>query len=357
LRNARIHAKHVLFHARHVRNMREDILKESDLVSLAAAEQAVMSEVKGGTPEGIISRSNTLADLSTKLAPDLGSSFRENFEIIIVAIAVAMAFRAFFFQPFKIPTGSMQPTLYGVHSSAAYSKPGILDIMPLKIFNWLVTGNWYREVRITESGHLASLKDGGMDNPSDNVYEVAGRKYLVPKDASITNKWGDYLEKGDLLWSGVVTSGDHVFVNKFKWFLRPPKRGDVMVFKTTGIYSLPIGIYYIKRMAGLPGETLSIKSPDLIINGQCVTEPNSIARIARREGSYEGYQPAWNDPSAVIRTADDSFKLGDAQYFALGDHTGNSRDSRYWGAVPRENLVGSGAMVYWLFSVRWGLMD
>ena len=154
-----------------------------------------------------------------------------------------------------------------------------------------------------------------------------------------------------MLWSGMRTAGDHLLVNKVAWNFKHPRRGDIIVFNTDRLPTLPPNTHYIKRLAALPGETLSINPPDLIINGQPVLEPPPIARIVHREPGYAGYQlvdsRALGSPYCVLRTPNDQVTLAEGEYFALGDNTGNSRDSRYWGPVKQANLVGPALFVYW----------
>jgi len=130
-----------------------------------------------------------------------------------------------------------------------------------------------------------------------------------------------------------------------------------MVFSTADIPTLAPGMHYIKRLVGLPGETISIAPPNVRVDGVEVHEPRSIERIASRSPGYAGYTLA--DPrspeSCVLRSPSDTFTLGDAEYLALGDNTLNSKDSRYWGGAPQQNLVGPAAFVYWpLLTKRWG---
>jgi signal peptidase I len=269
-----------------------------------------------------------------------------------------MALRTYFIQPFKIPTGSMQPTLYGI-TSVSKDKPGVTDRFPLKFVKFAITGQWYSERRAQADGTLGFPTQSPKD-PSVVLFSISGKQHKIPRDAidvysrpghyDLKVRPGGYVHKGDLLWSGVVTRGDHVFVNKLIWNFRKPKRGEIMVFYTTGINSLPQGTHYIKRMCGMPGESVSIDEPNLVINGKVVKQPDTIARIESCKNGYTGYQLAGN-----LSTPDKSWKLDDDEYFAMGDNTGNSRDSRYWGSVPAKNLVGPACVVYWPFSKRWGL--
>ena len=176
------------------------------------------------------------------------------------------------------------------------------------------------------------------------------------------------IPSGGILWSGTVKAGDHVFVNRVAWNFRRPRRGDVMVFSTTGIDGLPEGTHYIKRMSGLPGETVQIWPPHLVIDGETVTEPHTIGRMAAHERispdepPYAGYlliaTNAYIKAEAPVPlcTHGDKVTLGPDEYYALGDNSMNSRDSRYWGPVPERNLLGPAAFIYWPFT-RFRIID
>ncbi|MFC1497924.1 signal peptidase I [Verrucomicrobiota bacterium] len=348
-------AQDMLHRARCLRNIREDLLSESKLRELGEAERRLKDALGDGNIANVPSASEHLFNTINKLAPEQSfSAFAENLEVIIVAVAVAMAVKAYFIQPFKIPTGSMQETLYGI-STQYRAKPLFTDRMPIKCFKWLVFGEWYKEVRVAKSGHLSRPKLGGIYDQANIYYKIANKTYKIPKNAVAAGGMiqcgdkkympGDYVPADTVLWSGIVVSGDHVFVDRMRWNFAEPKRGQIMVFSTDNIVGpdppLP-DTYYIKRLIGRPGEHVYIDNPHVYINGEKVTKPDSILRIT--EG--KGYRPAGR--------IYDQIHLGDGEYFALGDNTDNSKDSRYWGAVPEENMVGPAFMVYWPFSKRWG---
>ena len=130
-----------------------------------------------------------------------------------------------------------------------------------------------------------------------------------------------------------------------------------MVFSTTGIANLQQGTHYIKRMMGLPNETLQIRAPNLLVNGVAVTGPGRIGLISRKEQiapwapAYAGFNlggQRYSDQSLVSET--DVVKLRSDQYYAMGDNSFNSFDSRYWGPVPERNLLGPATVVYWPFT-------
>jgi len=358
-------AHELLRHAHHMRNMREDILSEAQLQELATRESNLRTSLEEKNSTFIESSMKSLEDTLNSIAPHpKGGGLRENFEILVVALVVAMSLRAYFLQPFKIPTGSMQPTLYGI-TSKQKDAPGLTDHVPFKFLKFAVTGQNYSERYAKTSGTLILSKSKSKD-PSVLLFEINGMLHKIPRDAVIffaldqcefinkpgkenVLKTGDSVNKGDLLWSGVVTRGDHVFVNKIIWNFRKPKRGEIMVFKTTDIPTLQQGTHYIKRMCGLPNDKVSIREPNLVINGEIVDAPKTIQRVTS-DPNYAGYQLA-----GKLSSVDLEWPLTDSEYFAMGDNTGNSRDSRYWGPVPEKNLVGPAVIIYWPFSKRWGL--
>lgn len=358
-RRLRKEAREILHHALHVRSMREDLMRPEELRRLQEAEAGLRAATKAGAAGELERKGKALLDCLHAVTPERTlPGVRENLEIIVVAIAVAMAFRTYFFQPFKIPTGSMQPTLYGIQVQPDVPRTRF-DQFPLKPFKWFLTGEWYSEIKAKTDGYVAADPMLGKRNTTDLTFYVGDKLHSVPSLEGLRVRPGVAVAKGQVLWAGIHTAGDHVLVNKIAWNFRKPRRGDIMVFNTDHIPTLPENTHYIKRLSGCPGETLSIDPPNLIVDGHVVREPVSIARIADQSPGYAGYQlvdpRALGSQDCVLRTKDDRITLGPDEYFALGDNTGNSRDSRYWGPVKQANLVGPAALVYWPFSTRWGL--
>lgn len=311
---------------------------------------------------------------------------REWLDILVVSISVAMAFRAYFYEPFNIPTGSMQPTLYGNHS-VAYSpaQATFWDKGPQKWLKWAVTGEMYECFRAPFSGTLrfAPTNTGHYDmRVVDDTTGKVGPRMLVPTDVLHPDDTGDgprrgdyqlpnglrpngFVRAGQLLWSGYVVTGDFLFVNRWLWNFRHPRRGDVMVFSTTGIPNLQQGTHYIKRMTATPNETVSIKDGQLWVDGAMPMEPLRIAQIQKREKwhekayPYAGYQPSrqpqYTIPGKTLVNDGDAVKLSADEYYACGDNSPSSYDSRYWGPVPAKNLRGIAAGVFWpIVNHRWG---
>ena len=369
-RKVRKQLKTLLHHARTLRCSREDLMNVGELAFIDEHMRLTREAYAGGDGAAMEAAGTALEACITKLNPPQPmAGWRENFDVLVVAISVAMAFRAYFYQPFKIPTGSMQPTLYGIHSEPRDpSKAGVFDQQPLKFAKWLVTGESFKVVRAEVRG-TATFTSGDGKKPGYMSVVVAGVPHYVPNDVlefdgahraiglkgGVRN--GASVREGDVLWSGVVISGDFVFVNRWMWNFNHPTRGEVMVFSTTGIANLQQGTHYIKRMMGLPNETLRIQAPNLLVNGVAVTGPGRIGLISRKEQigpwapAYAGFNlggQRYSDQSLVSDT--DVVKLRGDQYYAMGDNSFNSFDSRYWGPVPERNLLGPATVVYWPFT-------
>jgi signal peptidase I len=264
--------------------------------------------------------------------------------------------------------------------------------MPGKPLKWLATGQWYREVVASEGGGVRVYTDRARA-PGYVFVAVQGKRYKVPQDAfdrgeiNIPNRQsagmadsGDLrvatvaqgtAKPGEKIWAGYVMAGDHVFVNRMKWNFFPPRRGQIMVFATDDIPNLNPGEHYIKRMAGLPDETIGIEPPYLLADGARVTHPDTILKVAEKRAAwkggphYKGYThtgakvigaqtPGGENIICPLGLPGDVIALSGEQYLALGDNTGSSYDSRYWGPVPRKRLVGPASCIYWPWSPRWG---
>ncbi len=346
-------AQELLRHSRYTRQMREDIMPATQLQQLRQAESRLLEALSCRDTARVEHALHELDNMLVRIVPHGKYEWlRENFEVFVVAVAVAMGLRAYIIQPFKIPTGSMQPTLYGIHTDAGAARTWT-DNPPVSWMKWLITGESYRTVTAGESGVLGAPRVFEHD-PANIVMYIGRHPHRIPRDSRPNYMPGEYVRKGDVLWSGRVWAGDHVFVDKIRWNFRRPYRGQVVVFTTDSIPTLPDGTHYIKRLIGMPGEAISIDPPNVFIDAAPLRDTHAgIERIATQQEGYAGFVLP-DDSDAVLRSRHDRVHLRETEYFTLGDNTQNSRDSRYWGAVPQRNMVGPAMLVYWPFSSRWG---
>lgn len=374
--------KHYLYEARHLRHMREDILEPSVLAELEAARQALIDAEGQGDSEKTEKALSALCEKIDKACPDYSfPKARENIEILVVAFAVAMAFRTYFIQPFKIPTGSMQPTLYGISMHAA-DKAGLFDIQPLRLAKFLVTGHSHVTIRAPVSGKLRFLgtarspgeillgagKNGRprvkrLDTTYDaDIFNIENTalQFPIPVDFTMHVTNGDVVQRGQILATGEILAGDHIFVNRVKYNFTRPKRGDVFVFDTSHINHPEIrgGTFYIKRLAGMPGESISIQPPYLVADGMKIEEPYGFKRLLTEpEKGYKGYHLAQAQPGRVrpyLAAETDELRLKDDEYLPLGDNTDFSLDGRFFGPVKERDIIGPAFIVYWPPTRRLG---
>lgn len=138
-----------------------------------------------------------------------------------------------------------------------------------------------------------------------------------------------------------LLEGDIILVNKFIYgakipflqsrlpVLRQPKRTDIIVF----IYPQDVTKNFIKRLVAFPDETVEIKNGSIYINNKPLTDPIFSQRYYYNRGDFGSEDIKITVPKDCL--------------FVLGDNSASSQDSRYWGFVPRKNVVGQAILIYW----------
>jgi signal peptidase I len=202
---------------------------------------------------------------------------------ITIAVVIVLAFRAWVATPYAIPTPSMEPTLHCAPSSAKTSAP-TSSLQP------------------SQSQSTSSQQSGPLSANS-----CRGNSFL-----------------------GLHFS-DRVLVNRFIYRFRSPRSGEIAVFKTPAVAakvcrSLSTKVL-VKRLIGLPGDTVSEKRGFVYINGKRLEEPYVVA------GRRDERTGIWRVPKGW--------------YFFMGDNRIASCDSRDWGPVPRGDLLGPVFATYW----------
>ena len=137
----------------------------------------------------------------------------------------------------------------------------------------------------------------------------------------------------------LIQRGDRIFVNKFIYgakipfvnfrfpALKEPKAGDIIVFK----YPINPKRDFIKRLIARGGETVEIKDGNIFIDGRLLNIPGEVDYVNRGEYGKEG----------------EKITVPTRHFYVLGDNSGNSKDSRYWGFVPEKYLVGRAFIIFW----------
>lgn len=124
--------------------------------------------------------------------------------------------------------------------------------------------------------------------------------------------------------------GDRILVNKFIYRFKEPQTGDIVVFR----YPEDPKKDYVKRMIARGGETVEIKDGKIYINDKLVTAPPVMNEIYYyNRGDYG--------------SAGQKITVPAKSYYVLGDNSASSRDSRYWGFVPKANMLGKAFFIYW----------
>ena len=368
-------------HVQKLLNHQRDILSPQAVDAVTAAIASVERATQENPGKDAITKEmENLETVANKwLKPYPQAALRENIEVLLVALGVAMGIRTFFLQPFKIPTGSMQPTLYGVTSTNLLQYPEMQIPTGLQRIK-----EWFEGISYV---HIVASTDGdleGVDRPVrflifnlKQTLWIAGKPHTIwfPPDygsASLEMRAGLHRQtykRGDDVVKLQVSAGDHLFVDRLSYNFRLPQRGEIVVFETKGIpedmrvrAGIPGDQFYIKRLVGLGGEHIEIgKDRHLIINGKKLDASTPHfeevygfgPKDPPRDSCYSGH--VFNTFLAPFFEANpQGVNIPKNSYMVMGDNTMNSLDSRAWGYFPSEYVIGKSFFVYWPLTHRFG---
>ena len=160
-----------------------------------------------------------------------------------------------------------------------------------------------------------------------------------------------------------VMVGDHLLVDKLSYapagsfarYILPytePKRGDIIVFR----YPIDISQNYVKRVMGIPGDHIRVMDKVVYLNGKPLTEPYAQHIFPNLEPYRDNFPsephgPVYDRARQMLaeHVENGEIVVPPDSYFAMGDNRDNSLDSRYWGFVPRENIIGKPLLIFWSY--------
>jgi signal peptidase I len=404
-------------HVRRLLNAQRDILSPQAIAAVQVKINELNEAIAGGNKGKIRIKAEELQFAAEKwIKPYPNAATRENVEVLLVALAVAMGIRTFFLQPFKIPTGSMQPTLFGVTSVPDFSpffqdrfwedksktEAEVNEQIKLQSTMQIPTGlervkEWFEGISYVR---IIAPADGVIDFISPmrrflifNIKQTIsiggveqtmwlppdyGESDLAHRAGLQMGRTGHFYHKGDLVASLRVSAGDHLFVDRLTYNFRKPDRGDIIVFETAGIpeemrdrYHIPADEFYIKRLVGLPGEKVQIGDDrHLIIDGQRLDastphfsgvysfNPDKPPHESQFSGHVNGtvsqeYNLSLGVPP-LFPDQETVYEVPANSFMPMGDNTCNSLDSRFFGAIPENYAIGKAFFVYWPITKRFG---
>ncbi|MGB0259085.1 MAG: signal peptidase I [Coraliomargarita sp.] len=403
MKKLRKQAKELLHAANKVYHYRRDVIEEHRLIELEKAvdEVAAMLKDKEATAEPFEAAQLRLDALLRKIGGKIypKTFWSDNFEVILVAAILVIGVRTFFFQPFIIPTNSMYPTYSGMNS-VIYTEEMGEPSLPTKLFRLATLGARHRSLVAEDDGPVQLLVQGLRNGnpvysrtvPSKVIFKQEEYQFLVgntlqtlrvPQQFDISTVFAEQIAsdgaetiRSDRSPTGLalqfnkqavagqdllrfdVTLGDALFVDRFTYHFRKPRVGEPFVFRTDEIQheiakhsgdTTPK--YYIKRIAGAEGETLEIRDSALLVDGEPRTEVEAFERNARQEGEYPGYI------NQILLSEGRPMTVPEDSYVSLGDNSASSLDSRYWGFVPDDAVIGKAIFIYFPFTKRWGVAE
>ncbi|MDC0088078.1 signal peptidase I [Akkermansiaceae bacterium] len=368
-------------------HFKRDLLKQDKIGEIESRIKDLLQTVKSGDKSACAEASKqleaTCENALDRKQPKTGW-IEENLENIFVTVVIAIGIKAYILQPFRIPTGSMQPTLNGIVATPLAEDEAMPNFVVRQLQRAthgrthvdLVINNdktLRRENPVTLSSflHFFSRTKIHFDDGTSLTFP-APPAVLQSATGINSRSGGRSFAKGSVLFRGYVDTGDLIILDKVSYHFRTPKRGEVFVFDTRDITKIhqnarrtgsAVGSHYIKRLAGIPGDELTLKNisqqgdGDLYINGSPAAEAG-FKRVMSKQDGYRGYgaMGKFNYNSSPFKARVSPIN-GMNEYIALGDNSFNSSDSRDWGTVKEFNVMGPAVFSLWPFmSGHWGVI-
>ena len=433
-------AKNLLHLAKKTLHYKRHSLTSTELTQLLTEIQKLELAIENKDPQLLRKNTETLQEQLKKIGGKIypPTFLNENLEVLLIAMLLALSVRAFFLQPFKIPTNSMYPSFAG-HLLAPHQQNEPTPLWKKNIHRF-IKGSRYHTVLspcegylgilinktnstisfATKTSQLTSLgipqalrktryifyvgsQEAFLETPIPLDISTAFLRRYFPKAPSFS-AWfqkaeregqvlnlseGIYLvktdiklKKGEDILSVEILSGDLLVVDKFSYHFFPPKVGEAIVFRTDHIPGLRVSLpqrrwrklesYYIKRLVGLPNDTLSLKGHTLYRDGKMAEGSEVFKKNAHRVDGYPGYTKLWR-----WEQEEQTPPIPPRYFYVLGDNSLASYDSRGWGydganayqerrseeeinqnlpvnLVPQKSVVGRSLWILYPFTHRFG---
>ncbi len=395
-------AKHLITYSKKVLQYRKHLMSTQTFFNISSLRTNLILSIKQKNYSNIQHVTDQLDKLLHQNGGDIYpvKMLNDNCEVLLVASLIAIAIRTFFIQTFQIPTNSMYPTYSGVttklqqhnHVDQSYIKKlykkifhgttsfsiqsnysGNLEI-PLfvsppqqtatglikfdlqrtrKIFGLfpiteriykIQIGNKVQEITMPLSYSIDSafLQKFGKGAASwQELYNTHPENFRLNKN-TLLYKPGYSVKCGESLIDFDIISGDVLFVDKFSYHFRAPKIGEAVVFRTEKIKNIPGEPYYfIKRLIGKQHDSIQLRNGILYRNTHLITGSDIFYYENNKMNNYPGYSEAGylNHESTVYVPKD--------SYFVLGDNSPDSGDSRFWGFVPKKEIIGRPLLIFY----------
>jgi signal peptidase I len=378
------HAVDVRRQIRRLIRAQRDLLTPNDIARIQQAGTQIDQLIRSGGDKTALIQAIAQAEetANSHLKPYPHARWREHVEVLLVTAVVVLALRTFFFQPMAIPSGSAQPTLFGIVHENLIHRPEIeIPNRPQRLLHSWWYGIRYYHVIAREPGELTRVEPPQRILPfvRKQVLHVGRQRYTVwfppdqlPERAGLRH--GQRFSAGEDIIRLKVKSGDHLFVNRAVYNFRHPHRGEIIVFASHGLPGLMPDTHYIKRLIAFGGERVRIGDDrHVVINGERLD-----ASVPRFENVY-GFNPALPPRSsqysghvngatarrygrpelaqgvtAYFPDEHTTYTVRPNHYLVLGDNTLDSMDSRAWGDIPRDRVIGRSSFVFWPISDRFG---
>ena len=179
------------------------------------------------------------------------------------------------------------------------------------------------------------------------VVTVLLQAFVIP-----TVSMEDTLLRGDHLLVDKLSYAPGGILSKYALPYSRVRRGDIIVFR----WPMDIRQNYVKRVIGIPGDRIRMVNKQVYLNGKPLSEPyvsHKTAYVDSYRDNFPG-EPNVRLPDAALLMLEHNVKDGEllvppGDYFAMGDNRDNSLDSRYWGFVPRANIIGKPLLIWWSY--------